>query len=1033
MSADHLSQWLDRLGYSAEAEALHRAGDHISPAHPYALEMHAMLQPQGAIQAQAVFDVEGVPTVVFVCERDGRPLTEAELDGVRQRLWNQNLASVVIAVEGNRASALPVRRLRRAEQPLDLAQARPDGPFSAAEVRSSDLSKRLPAWFDAKARVDRKLLDNLSAAVRQLVAAGLDRPQAQTLMGQVLFVSYLEHRNIVSDVYRTRRGVGTLHALVSARDRAGVAGLIGQLRADFNGDFLKAPEPAGDPSAPAVVDPWDALPDAGYELLDRFLSRVDLDNGQGDLWNYDFSFIPVELLSGLYESFLTAKEQAEDGAYYTPRHLATLTIDEAFAASPDPLKEVIFDGACGSGILLTTAYRKLIALSEARLERPLGFAARRDLLLRHIFGGDTNPMACRVTAFSLYLSLLEGLDPTDVLEAQERDDVKLPRLRGSNLCDGASADFFSDAHPFAGKRFTTCVSNPPWKEASGDAKSSDDYADSVQMPLVLRQLAGVYAVRALDFLVEGGTLCLILPITQLLGAGAKRYLPYLFDRIQPRRLINFGDLQGLLFPTAENTCHVLVAKRRPAAQIGRVSFTETFDYCVPKADLSLCFGRLTLQSADRHELQTQAAQEDPSLLTTFMWGDANDLDLLTRLSLGGTLGDFWRGGKQARWRNRKGVHFVDRGRSSVDSGPLREMPYVSTEGLKGGVPVLHASAKGDWPADQRTVVGLDAVLPVFDGPRVLYPDGFSRGEHNVRAVFVDGQLSFKSSIGVIAGPREDEALLRFVAIFLRSSLARYFLMLTCTKMLSERNGVHLDDIEAFPFFTPEQAPDPAHAQAALERAAAFSRELERLPSPHAQSMRFQEERGALDELVFDYFGLSPTERTLVRESVALLMPSIRPRSHKALFTPIQHRASVETLDYYAKALGDTLTMWRERMGGVGHFAVAVVATDPGRTGGVGVVRVQYLSEGTSPADVSCSVDDALVQETLQALRRHALDVVQRPYGLSLIPDQMLWTPRGLYLVRPLTRGGWLLRTALRDAERIVRQVQRRASREAAAA
>jgi hypothetical protein len=58
------------------------------------------------------------------------------------------------------------------------------------------------------------------------------------------------------------------------------------------------------------------------------------------------------------------------------------------------------------------------------------------------------------------------------------------------------------------------------------------------MPAVLRQVAGMYAVRALDFLAEGGTLCLILPITQLLGAGAKRYLPYLFDRIAPRRLIN---------------------------------------------------------------------------------------------------------------------------------------------------------------------------------------------------------------------------------------------------------------------------------------------------------------------------------------------------------------------------------------------------------------------------------------------------------------------------------------------------------------
>ena len=126
-------------------------------------------------------------------------------------------------------------------------------------------------------------------------------------------------------------------------------------------------------------------------------------------------------------------------------------------------------------------------------------------------------------------------------------------------------------------------------------------------------------------------------------------------------------------------------------------------------------------------------------------------------------------------------------------------------------------------------------------------------------------------------------------------------------------------------------------------------------------------------------------------------------------------------------------MWRERMGGVGHFAVEVVATDPERTGAMGVVRVQYLPEGTSAANVSARVDDALVQETIAALRREHLHELDRPGGLTFLPDQCLWTPRGLYLVRPLTQRGWLVRTALRDAERIVREAQRGAARESAAA
>ena len=139
-------------------------------------------------------------------------------------------------------------------------------------------------------------------------------------------------------------------------DREGIRTLIDWLRSDFNGDFL------GDDRH----DPWAALNTRGFDLLKQFLGRTDMRSGQGDFWNYDFSYIPVELLSGVYELFLSPSQQAQEGAYYTPRNLAMLAVDQAFATSTDPLAETILDGACGSGILLTTAYRRLIALAEAR-------------------------------------------------------------------------------------------------------------------------------------------------------------------------------------------------------------------------------------------------------------------------------------------------------------------------------------------------------------------------------------------------------------------------------------------------------------------------------------------------------------------------------------------------------------------------------------------------------------------------------------------------------------------------------------------
>lgn len=63
MASASVQQWFDRLGYSADPASLHVRGTAVPAAHPYAMEITGLLKPNGAIRAQAVFDVEGVPTV----------------------------------------------------------------------------------------------------------------------------------------------------------------------------------------------------------------------------------------------------------------------------------------------------------------------------------------------------------------------------------------------------------------------------------------------------------------------------------------------------------------------------------------------------------------------------------------------------------------------------------------------------------------------------------------------------------------------------------------------------------------------------------------------------------------------------------------------------------------------------------------------------------------------------------------------------------------------------------------------------------
>lgn len=276
MGPGGLSEWLSRLGYDADPGAIHYAPDKVPSSHPYAPELRSLLKPEGAIQARAVFDVEGVPTVVFVGASDGGSLDRETVERLRRQIWNQNLASVVIEIAGPEARAFPVQKLEAVE-PLSLETATPSGPFSASEVSSPNLYRRLPDWFDVKGRVDRRLLSNLRRLVDEVVkiyAVGRTKAQAnwhaELLVGQILFLAYLDDRDITGEVYRSERRVGKFVNLIKHCDRDGLCKLIDALSDDFNGDFL-----SGDRHAP-----WTALNDAGFAAVATFLRADDLTTGQ---------------------------------------------------------------------------------------------------------------------------------------------------------------------------------------------------------------------------------------------------------------------------------------------------------------------------------------------------------------------------------------------------------------------------------------------------------------------------------------------------------------------------------------------------------------------------------------------------------------------------------------------------------------------------------------------------------------------------------------------------------------------------------
>jgi hypothetical protein len=1018
----NLDIWLKSLGYERFSPGLFTR-EKTPGLHPYAAEIDRLLDVTGSIQSSAVFCVDETPVVCFVDDLE-LPQTDTErrarLDHIRQKIWNQNLASVLIIIRRKDLEAYSIQKAGTDEPDvLRLDEARPAGLWSALEFETDGVQERLPDWFKPERRVDRRLLANLGEAIRALRTQGVDEATAQALMAQAIFVSYLEHRRIVSDEYRTKHKVGELRDLVRNHDVSGIEKLLGRLKKDFNGDFL-IPDHHSD-----TTESWTKLKKASLGVIGDFLSDVDVVTRQGSFWHYDFSEIPVELISGIYETFLAEKKKAL-GAFYTPRHLAVLAVRHAFEGFSDISALKVFDGACGSGIFLTTCYRMMLRAAELRAGRAFSLKKRIQYLRSHIYGSDVDVGACRLTAFSLYLALLENLTPPDISALMEEADTKLPRLIGQDLnvlAGEHTGDLFSPRNTHAKSRgFDIYISNPPWREPEANSEPTFEAWMRKERPnfvLPRRQMAAAFAHRALDSVKADGRICLILPFGLLAAESNARFVEEWISEVRIDKVINLADFRCLLFQKAAHPCVIVCATKRKTNEVHVPESHEVFTYLTPKADLGIALGRIAVHQSDRQVVLTRDVLHDNTVFMKRFVGSERDIALLTRSRRLGILKDVIR---SKGWLAKKGFHAQDKSRTPISARQLKTIPFVSAERLSLDVPILTSKdTKDHFPEEFSYIAnfgGGDGKL--YSGPRVVFPDGAAPGRI-VRAVYSDAAFSFQSSVAGIggAGSAEDVELLKFLAVYLRSNVATYFLTLTSYALSFERRRVSVEDVEQLPFLLPEAHPDRKAGVAVINEVCRLVDRLARLDE-FDRPNQYLADKSSLDELVMDYLGFTQEDRILVSDSIGVTGGSIQPRGFSAVYDlPALQEPKEKEVTRYANVLKRSLEMWRDSTGGNGTMVVDVLQGDS--RGPLTAVRLSLRDHGRDRAALSKSdkkVGD-LVQELVAAMPTS--NIVPRA-GLFVIPHIDITTGTAFYLVKPTQRRFWLESAALADADRIVNQI-----------
>jgi hypothetical protein len=981
---------------------------------PYA---HYLRQAWAELNLSAVLCVDGRPTV-YLCQ--AKKFSIEQKRDIQSFIWNQSLVPLVVletlnAVEVHSTVKFP----EPAKEDHDLFEAKSSSLIVSLghvaetlelanfvrSVETGQFFQDYAEFFPPDQTVDRSLLRNLMIAARRLTETGWTLSQAHALLGRTLFVSFLHEREFITNEYFPAGKEKIADILDESRvediKRLLYREFFPRLKREFNGTMFDT----------ALAEEERRIGRNQLRILADFLSRQDMDSGQMALgfWAYDFRYIPVEIISAIYEEFMKdadLKKKRVEGAYYTPRHLAETALHIALEGrySESPTWRVL-DPACGSGIFLVAMFN---LLSEQWLRANAGTRkqtkaqAMLNILKRQIRGVDLNPDACRIAAFSLYLALFEKLKPMDVLEFKEK--VHQGPFLPSLLQDGHSADtshpvithgdFLKDELAFE-MSFDLIIGNPPWESRGKE------------------QIALHFTKQSLKFLNPSGVACLLLPspiLVNRLGSLGSDW----FRTVTVEKIVQLADYRFVLFE-ATHPCFIMrYTNRRP--ELDHLICYETpklsrFDrrhgiISVEPQDQKLVLEADVLSQTNHSPLQ--------AIWNRKFWGTPRDESFLRRLDFYPKLSELVGTRTRAkRWLSGTGLqpHYEERtykGYKAVDN------PYdlndafldAKSEGIdlvlfKDQFTTLGKMLKSRGASCEKLLFARNEKN--FAAPMVLYSKGFTKfafSSHPVK--FFDGLRS-------ITGPKNDANLLRFLAAVLSSRLAKYIAFHAGSNFGVGRDQFHVYESLALPFFLPGHDLAPAHASEIMEECASILRNIEsggsRLSLIEREAL-IHESVASLEPLVEAYYAVSEFDRFLIEDTLAISQPSIHQSNLDAHIPSLKFPDEADRRQY-AEVLCKTLNR-RARKDGIQIRAEGQVSKS------LSLILLTVIFGETAEAYTE-KTNDAQVWESLERINTAAK---QGNRSFNYLRGFSYFAGDRLYSVKPATMRNWSRTAALNDADAI---------------
>ncbi len=507
---------------------------------------------------------------LFIFDNTTGQFSEKDLAQIHRKLWSNGIVPLYYVFDNTKINIYDARKQVQYDRQTQLISVDPlevlplvAKTYKQHQKYSAKLFTNGTFWdqketanhFLSKESAENKLIEGLKQIrTRFIHDTKLEKNLAHQLIVLSILVKYLEERKdeqgnhvFPSDYFYKYEGSNSFCDVL--RRKGKIVELFGELSKHFNGKIFELK-----PADEAI------LRDTDLSKLAQYLD-ANVENDQLVIWPlYSFEYLPVELISRIYEEFIPERNDA----VYTPIHLARFMVDECMPISAPKIDFKAIDVSCGSGVFLVTVLKRLVQWWQKEQFDRTGklinpeIDVLKQILLNSIYGVDIEPDSVRLSVFSLSIALCDMLKPTEIWTKLRFDD-----LRQRNIFEG---NFFQYLNETEKGQFDLVIGNPPFEDKMKDFKKLYvDYNINEDYQVPRHQIAMLFLKEAMRLLKPSGLLSFVMPSGPLLYNNTIDFRKKFFSTYEVAQIVDLSTLspKAVLFERTVSTAVIFAFNRKP--------------------------------------------------------------------------------------------------------------------------------------------------------------------------------------------------------------------------------------------------------------------------------------------------------------------------------------------------------------------------------------------------------------------------------------------------------------------------------------